>query len=311
MRDAAFFQKRMHAPRAIDEVVLVGVAAIDIERLQFLEMVGARLRDRQRIPVQPVLPALGDELAGVRIDRQADVHISGPIGIEGGRLAQHHDDVDVGVLGLLRGEEILQPDFRIAADGRQRAQHDGKFVTIQKVEPHIAGMHRRRRPEIGIEQRVDHRAIAAGAFAEDAAFAFAAAAEFLFDGRHGFFHQEVGPAAGAFAVDVLVAAEFGEAIGKGDDARRHRAGCDQPVEALGHVLAEILPVGMRRAAGGEADNVHQQRQSMPVMAGGDVDVDEPLRRIAERFSLQDFAVDGPAVNVARGGGKVASHGQQL
>jgi hypothetical protein len=40
----------------------------------------------------------------------------------------------------------------------------------------------------------------------------------------------------------LVAAELGEAIGKGDDDRRHSVFADQPVEALRQVLVEAGPI---------------------------------------------------------------------
>ena len=89
--------------------------------------------------------------------------------------------------------------------------------------------------------------------------------------------QEIVPVPHRGRVHILVAAELREAIRKRDHARRHRARADQPVEPLGHVLGEILPVGVRRPAGGEAHEIDQQRQASAVMARRHIDIDRSAR----------------------------------
>jgi len=54
--------------------------------------------------------------------------------------------------------------------------------------------------------------------------------------------QEVLPSARGSRVDILIAAEPGEAIGKGDDDRWHALFPDQPVETFRQVLAEADPI---------------------------------------------------------------------
>jgi hypothetical protein len=54
--------------------------------------------------------------------------------------------------------------------------------------------------------------------------------------------QNVFPGTRRSRVDVLVAAEPGEAIGKGDDNGGHALFADQPVEALRQVLVEAGPI---------------------------------------------------------------------
>jgi hypothetical protein len=66
---------------------------------------------------------------------------------------------------------------------------------------------------------VRNRAIPAGALAEHTAPPGTAASEALLDRRQHFMHQEVLPSTQGSRVDVLIAAEPGEAIGKSDDDR--------------------------------------------------------------------------------------------
>src|SRR5262249_31054914 len=100
-------------------------------------------------------------------------------------------------------------------------------------------------------------------------------------------------------VDVLVAAEPGEAIGKGDDYRRHALFPDQPVEPLRQVLAEACPVRMREPAAGEAYKIHQERQSSSVISSRDIHIDDARRRITENIALQSMAFDRDSTNRTR------------
>jgi hypothetical protein len=82
-------------------------------------------------------------------------------------------------------------------------------------------------------------------FAEHAAAPSTATSAALLDCRQHFMQQEIFPDAHRSRVDVLVAAEPGEAIGEGDNGRRHALLADQPVEPLRQILAEACPVRMR------------------------------------------------------------------
>jgi hypothetical protein len=97
-----------------------------------------------------------------------------------------------------------------------------------------------------VAQRVRHRAVPAGALAEHAAAPGTATSEALFDCRQHFMEQEVLPGTHRRRIDVLVAAEPGEAIWKGDDDRWHALFPDQPVEPFRQVLAEADPIGIGR-----------------------------------------------------------------
>src|SRR5665213_1649813 len=184
-------------------------------------------------------------------------------------------------------------------------------MAIHQIETHVSGMTGRGGPEIGMENRMNDCSIASGAFAEDTALAFAAAAESLFNEGHGLLQQKIVPAADPRAVDILIAAELTEAVRKRDDAGRHRAASDQPVQPLGHVLAEILPVGVSRSTGSEADNINKQWKSAPVMTVRHIDVDNSRCGIVQWISGEHFAVECFAVYGARGRGNVAYHGPGL
>src|ERR1700680_4546988 len=102
----------------------------------------------------------------------------------------------------------------------------------------------RRRPDVGGAQRVRDRALPAGALAKHAAAPRAATCEALLDRRQHFMQQEILPAAHGSRVYVLVAAEPGEAIGEGDDDRRHPLFADQAVQPFREVLAGAGPTWM-------------------------------------------------------------------
>ena len=114
------------------------------------------------------------------------------------------------------------PPFLDGVLGAGKCAQDGRHIgQIAQLEAHIAGMTGRGRPDVGVAQRVRHRAIPAGALAEHAAAPGTATSEALFDCWQHLMQQEILPRTHRGRVDVLVAAEPGEAIGKGDDERRH------------------------------------------------------------------------------------------
>jgi hypothetical protein len=78
----------------------------------------------------------------------------------------------------------------------------------------------------------------------------------------------------------LIAAEPGEAIGKGDDDRWHAPFTDQPIEPLRQVLPETDPIRLRQAAAREADKIHEQGKSLAVVPSREVDIDDARRRMA-------------------------------
>jgi hypothetical protein len=155
---------------------------------------------------------------------------------------------------------------------------------------------------------MDDGAVAAGGLAEDGAPAGAAAAQLALDHRHHLVDQIVLVAADGGAVDVLVAAEAAEAIGKGHDHRRHAALADQAIEALRHVLGEGTPVGVDLAGTGEADDI-DQRWIAPARV-----ISRPAGRLAARGSSGQVALralrflDGEAANLAGRHGAVSAHG---
>ena len=160
---------------------------------------------------------------------------------------------------LLRGFELLPPALDRVLIARESTQRRRHVRQIAHLESHIAGVTGCGRPDVGVAQRVGDRAVAAGALAEHAAPPGAAAFEALLDCRQHLVQQEILPKAHHRRVDVLVTAEPGEAIGKGDDDRRHVPFSDQPVEPLRQVLPEPDPVGVGETTAGKAGQVDEQR----------------------------------------------------
>src|SRR4051812_44191576 len=106
-------------------------------------------------------------------------------------------------------------------------------------------------------ERMHDRAIPAGTLAIYPPSSWAAATETLLDRGQHFPGQKILPGAGGSGVDILIAANPGEAIRKRKDGRRHALLADQAVQAFRHVLAKPLPIGLRQAAAGDADEIDQ------------------------------------------------------
>src|SRR3546814_3048655 len=72
VRHGLRLQQAVQAARAVDEVVLVAAAAVDPQGLQLLQVPGVPPGQHDRVPLQPVGPALGNTLAGLRVDRRSE-----------------------------------------------------------------------------------------------------------------------------------------------------------------------------------------------------------------------------------------------
>ena len=179
---------------------------------------------------------------------------------------------------------------------RQGIERVRPVVPVDEIEVRIARMVRDRAPGLRVLHAVDDRAVAARGLAEAAAMLAAGErAELAIDERHQLARQVVGVIADRGRIDVLVAAQRGKAVRKDEDRGSHPALVDQARRALGQVVAERLPVGVRDAGAGEADEVEQHRETPAAAARGALVV---LRRqphaelahvrIAERVVLQNL-----------------------
>jgi hypothetical protein len=72
MRNAEFVQAPHKPAGAVEQIELILLAAVDVERLQPAEIVRVGFDRNDRVVTQPVRPAFLDNLAGVERDRQAD-----------------------------------------------------------------------------------------------------------------------------------------------------------------------------------------------------------------------------------------------
>ena len=155
---------------------------------------------------------------------------------------------------------------------------------------------------------MDDGAVAARALAEAAAvIARGERAELRVDEGHELLRQVVGIAADGRGVDVLVAAERGEAVREDDDRGIHLLLVDEPRRPLGDVLAEPLPAGVARAAAHESDEVEEDRKAalgelLRVVLRRQPDVKRTHERIAEGIAPQHvrrMRQDGDAAGRAR------------
>src|SRR5690606_2777002 len=91
-------------------------------------------------------------------------------------------------------------------------------------------------------------------------------AELAVDERNELAGQVIRVAADPRGIHVLIAAVGGEAVGEDENARRHLALRDQPGRALGHVLVEALPRGVRFSGAGVAGEIEQNRIALAAAA---------------------------------------------
>jgi hypothetical protein len=139
-------------------------------------------------------------------------------------------------------------------------------------------------------------AVSAGGFAEAAAMLAAAErAELAIDEGNQLAREIVGVVSDRRRVDVLIAAQSGEAIREDEDRRAHLALVHQSRDALGDVVAERAPAGVRHAGAGEADEVEEDGEAAPATAALAFVVlrrkphAEPAHvRVAERIAFQDL-----------------------
>src|SRR5438067_4835133 len=214
VRDAQFVQPSCKSTRAVEEIELILLSAIDIERFQPAQIVRLRVDRDYGILPHPIRPALLNDLASVERDRQPDAKELRRIGIVAGGHRQYVDHL-AGTLRVLSGRlELLPPALDRVLGTGERAQYRRHVGQITKLETHIAGMAGRGRPDVGVAQRVRNRAIAAGALAEHPATAGSAAPVLLLDPWQHLMQEKVLPGAHRRRVDVLIAAQAREAIRK-------------------------------------------------------------------------------------------------
>jgi hypothetical protein len=148
--------------------------------------------------------------------------------------------------------ELLPPALDGVFGAGEGAKDRGHVGQIAQLEAHIAGVTGRGRPDVGVAQCMRDGTIPTGTFAEYSATPGAAASEALLDRRQHFVQQVVLPGTHGGRVDVLIAAEPGEAIGESDHDRWHALLADKPVEPFRQVFAKAGPIRVREAAAGEA-----------------------------------------------------------
>src|ERR1035437_3315496 len=86
-------------------------------------------------------------------------------------------------------------------------------------------------------------------------------AEFAVDAGNDLAREIVRVSADRGRVHVLVAAERREAVRKDENRRPHFLLANEPRRALGDIVAERFPVGVRETGAGEADQVVEHREA--------------------------------------------------
>jgi hypothetical protein len=88
MRDAKLIQPPHEPAGTVEQVELILLAAVDVERLQPAEIVRLGFDRDDRVLPQPIRPALLDYFASIERDRQPDPKELRGIGIVAGRHRQ-------------------------------------------------------------------------------------------------------------------------------------------------------------------------------------------------------------------------------
>src|ERR1700751_782420 len=107
MRYAESVQAPHKPASAVEQIELILLAAVDVERLEPAQIVRLRLNRNDGVVPQPVRPAFLDDLAGVERDRQADPEELRGIGIIAGCHRQCVDYLEGTLRMFLRRFELL------------------------------------------------------------------------------------------------------------------------------------------------------------------------------------------------------------
>lgn len=274
-----------HTSCAIEQIVLVERAAVDPDPPEGLERGNVPVHHLQRIPGEPVVPALFDQLACLQINRQADAAESLRVRVIAGCHGKNHEHMHVGagIFGsrFKSADEILNGSLLL-----QGPQGGGHVRQIAELERHVAGMAGNGGPDIRMQHAVYQRSVAAGRLAETGSFARTAAAEVAFDSLQHLACQIGCPRPHGCTVDILVPAQACETIGKGHNDGRQGAFVDQPVEAGREVLAEVLPADMAKPAACETGQIDQERQTFTSLAIGNIDRHIPRDPVAKHVPAE-------------------------
>src|SRR6266496_4287947 len=131
-------------------------------------------------------------------------------------------------------------------------------VQVDEIEIGVARMIGDCTPVFRILHAVDDRAVAARRLAEAASvLARGQRAELAVDERNELAGEVIRVIPDGGRIDVLIAAERGEAIGEHEDRGSHLALVDQSGSPFRDVFAEGLPADMREPRAREADKVEQ------------------------------------------------------
>ena len=266
----------------------------------------------------PVAPAIFNHLPRLGVERNPKAKRRPRIGVIGRRHAQVHDGVaflprELLLLPHVREEaldapvvEALGEAFAASFAARvvdaglalghavfgELVQRVRPVVPVDEVEVGVAGMVGDCAPVLRILHAVDDRAVAAGGLAEAAAVLPARErAETAVNEGNDLAREVVGVVSDRGGVHVLVAAERGEAVREDEDRGSHLLLVDEPRGALRDVVAEGLPVGVRKPRAGEADEVVEHREAALVdlvILRRQPNADLAHVRVAKRIALEDL-----------------------
>src|SRR6266481_4121707 len=93
MRDDKLVQPPHEPAGTVEQIELILLAAVDVERLQPAKIIRLRFDRDYRVLPQPICPAYLDDLAGVERDGQPDPEELRGIGIVAGRHRQRVDHI--------------------------------------------------------------------------------------------------------------------------------------------------------------------------------------------------------------------------
>ena len=299
------------------DVVLVLPAAVDVDAPERLQIVSEALHHVDRVLLEPRPPAGRQHFAGLEVDRQSKAQRRLRVGVVARGHGHHHQGVDFGAGQFFLGPDRLQearyaavivtvqrPLFLLEHIDRaflaffravpgKLVQDIGPVAAVQEVEVGVAGVVGDGAPVPGVLHAVHHGAVAAGRLAEAAAvIAGRQGAELLVHERNQLRGQIVGVLAHGRGIDVLVAPERREAVGKHQDARPHLVFVDQSSGPIGHVLRKVSPVGMGLAGAGVAHQVEEHGEALALagglfVSGRQPDVERPDVGISQRVVLED------------------------
>src|SRR5918994_4417490 len=208
---------------------LVFGPAVHVDEPQLAQVVGVALNHSHWIPFHPALPNIPAKFAGLEIEGQVDTDVWGVwVGrVMGGHREKVQRLLPFLAMAVIVAPKLIEPGPRSARLAELIKRLAGIW-DVTEFEVRIPGVVCDRLEHVRMPHAQNNGPVAARRFAEDTPMAGAVCGGNV---RHDLIEQVLLVAPRGGRIDVLIAAQAGETIGRGDNNGWALTSRNEPIEA--------------------------------------------------------------------------------